>query len=63
VSDNLHYLQWCVSDAHSDNQAEALLRAIIKGAADSAPVGDLTKIGQSLIDIYRETTRKQAENN
>jgi hypothetical protein len=63
MNENLHYLQWCVADAHSDCQAEALLRAIVRGAADSAPVNDLAKIGQSLIDIYRDTARRHAEEN
>lgn len=63
LNENLHYLQWCVKDAATDNQAEALLRSIIKGAADAAPVDDLKRIGQGLIDIYREAGRNNAERN
>jgi hypothetical protein len=63
LNENLHHLQSCVRDAASDNQAEALLRCIIKGAADAAPVDDLSRIGQTLIDIYREAARNNAERN
>lgn len=63
MSQQLRYLEGCIRDAQNDEQAAALLRAIIKGAAESAPVDALIEIGQSLVTIRKRDARMEAERN
>ena len=63
MSSQLYYLECCVRDACIDDQAVDLLRAIIRGAAERAPVEALVEIGQTLIDIRKRDQKASLENN
>jgi hypothetical protein len=56
-------LENCVRDATSDIGAESLLRAIIRGAADRAPVDALVEMGRLLVRIRRDDFRREIESN
>jgi hypothetical protein len=60
MSEQLRYLEGCIRDAHTDDQAVALLRAIVRGAADSAPIDALVEIGQALVVMRKRDLRDEA---
>lgn len=61
--DHFSIFKWSVLEARTNPKAESVLREIIRGAADAAPLDDLTTIGESLVEIYRSLLRKEAEAN
>ncbi len=63
MSQQLTYLEGCIRDAKTDHQAVALLRTIVRGFADSAPVESLIKIGQTVVDLRRQDLTQHPRRN
>lgn len=61
--DNLRGFQYCVEAATRSSEAERIVREMIRGAADAAPVDVVVRIGELLIQIRREDFRKEGEAN
>lgn len=51
MSEQLTLLRNCIRDATTDPAAETLLRGIIRGAGDQAPINDLCELGEKLVEM------------
>lgn len=63
MSQQLKYLEGCIRDAHIDENAVAMLRAIISGATACAPVDDLILIANTLVEIRKRDLRDEISKN
>ena len=63
MSEYMTYLVDCIRDASDDEQAAALLRLIVKSAAEKAPLPALIEMGQCLVEIRRRDDRLGVERN
>ncbi len=63
MSEHLRILEECIQDAPTDDGAADLLREIVKGAAERAPLDALIEMGKTLVAIRRRDLRTQAESN
>jgi hypothetical protein len=63
MSDKLTLLKCCSKDAQQEKGAESILRAIIRGAADRAPIDALVEMGSVLARIRSDDLRSELERN
>jgi hypothetical protein len=63
MSEQLHLLKCCLRDAQNERGAESLLRTIIRGAADRAPIDILVELGAVLALTRGDDLRREVERN
>jgi len=63
MSEYLEVLKACVEQAPHDDDAATLLRSIVQGATEHAPVEALVELGELLIDMRDRDLHRAIERN
>lgn len=61
--ENLRGFQNLVASAKSSATAEEYVREMIRGAADSAPIDAIVRLGKCLASIRKDELRSEGETN
>lgn len=60
---SLQFMRETVQEAPNDMAAELMLRDFIRSASEKAPVEELVKIGETMIENLKAHRRKHSGNN
>lgn len=63
MSDYVKVVEACIQEASHDECAARILRRVLKGAAERAPVDALVEIVQTILDIRERDVHSNLERN
>lgn len=63
MSDHIKLVKACLQDAPHDERAVRVLRKIVHGVAESAPVGSLVAIVEAMMSIRQAERQRALERN